>query len=40
MHISKSVISRLENGDGKSKHAPSIAALRRYAEAIGYDLVI
>lgn len=40
MHTSKSAISRLENGGGKSKHAPSIATLRRYAEAIGYDLVI
>ena len=40
MHTNKSAISRLENGGGKSKHAPSIAILRRYAEAIGYDLVI
>lgn len=40
MHTSKSAISRLENGGGKNKHAPSIATLRRYAEAIGYDLVI
>jgi DNA-binding XRE family transcriptional regulator len=33
----KSAISRLEAG---SKHAPSIATLRKYAEAVGCDLVI
>lgn len=40
MHTSKSAISRLENGGGKRKHAPSIETLRRYAEAIGYELKI
>lgn len=33
----KSAISRLEAG---SKHAPSISTLRKYAEAVGCDLVI
>ena len=33
----KSAISRLEAG---SKHAPSIATLRKYAEAVGCDLII
>lgn len=33
----KSAISRLEGG---SQHAPSIATLRKYAEAVGCDLVI
>jgi DNA-binding XRE family transcriptional regulator len=33
----KSAISRLECG---SQHAPSIATLRKYAEAVGCDLVI
>ena len=33
----KSAISRLEGG---SQHAPSIATLRKYAEAVGCELVI
>ncbi|TNJ34121.1 helix-turn-helix domain-containing protein [Prosthecochloris vibrioformis] len=33
----KSAISRLEGG---SKHAPSVTTLRKYAEAVGCDLVI
>ena len=33
----KSAISRLEAG---SKHSPSISTLRKYAEAVGCDLVI
>lgn len=33
----KSAISRLEGG---SQHSPSIATLRKYAEAVGCDLVI
>ncbi|TCD47560.1 helix-turn-helix transcriptional regulator [Chlorobium sp. N1] len=33
----KSAISRLESG---GKHAPSISTLRKYAEAVGCDLVI
>lgn len=40
MHTTKSAISRLENGGGKSKHSPSVETLRRYAAAVGYDLVI
>jgi DNA-binding XRE family transcriptional regulator len=33
----KSAISRLEGG---SQHSPSISTLRKYAEAVGCDLVI
>ncbi len=40
MHTTKSAVSRLENGGGKSKHSPSIETLRRYAEAVGFELVI
>ena len=40
MHTTKSVISRLENGGGKNKHSPSIDTLRRYANAIGYNISI
>ncbi len=40
MRTTKSAISRLENGGGKKKHMPSIDTLRRYANAIGYDLKI
>ncbi|MEO6076911.1 MAG: helix-turn-helix transcriptional regulator [Dokdonella sp.] len=35
MGITKSAVSRLESA---GKHAPSIATLRRYAEAVGCDL--
>jgi DNA-binding XRE family transcriptional regulator len=35
MGTTKSAISRLESA---GKHAPSIATLRRYAEAVGCDL--
>ena len=37
MGTTKSAISRLE---GAGKHAPSIATLRRYAEAVGCDLQV
>lgn len=40
MHTSKSAVSRLENNSGKSKHSPSLETLRRYAEAVGYELKI
>jgi transcriptional regulator with XRE-family HTH domain len=35
--MTKSAISRLEGG---SQYSPSIATLRKYAEAVGCDLVI
>ena len=37
MGTTKSAISRLESA---GKHAPSIATLRRYAEAVGCDLQV
>lgn len=37
MGTTKSVISRLEGG---TKHAPSVASLKRYAEAVGCTLSI
>ena len=37
MGTTKSTISRLESA---GKHAPSIATLRRYAEAVGCDLQV
>ncbi len=40
MHTTKSVVSRLENGGGKNRHSPSLDTIRRYAEALGYDLKI
>lgn len=40
MHTSKSVISRLENGGGKKKHSPSLDTLRKYAQALGYELTL
>ncbi|MBF0144492.1 MAG: helix-turn-helix transcriptional regulator [Magnetococcales bacterium] len=33
-------VARLESGGGKAKHSPSIATLRRYAEAVGCRLEI
>ncbi|MEO5333759.1 MAG: helix-turn-helix domain-containing protein [Magnetococcus sp. YQC-5] len=33
-------VARLESGGGKMKHSPSIATLRRYAEAVGCRLEI
>ncbi|MBF0135715.1 MAG: helix-turn-helix transcriptional regulator [Magnetococcales bacterium] len=33
-------VSRLEAGGGKAKHSPSIATLRRYADAVGCRLEI
>ncbi|TAF98843.1 MAG: XRE family transcriptional regulator [Betaproteobacteria bacterium] len=37
MGTTKSAISRLESA---GKHAPSIATLKRYADAVGYDLEV
>lgn len=33
-------VARLEAGGGKKQHSPSIATLRRYAEAVGCRLEI
>jgi len=33
-------IARLEASGGKHKHSPSLNTLRKYAEALGYRLVI
>jgi DNA-binding XRE family transcriptional regulator len=33
-------IARIESGGGKKKHSPSIATLRRYADAVGCRLQI
>jgi DNA-binding XRE family transcriptional regulator len=37
MGTTKSAISRLESA---GKHAPSIATLKRYADAVGYELEV
>jgi len=37
MGTTKSAVSRLE---GVGKHRPSIATLKRYAEAVGFDLSV
>jgi len=33
-------VARIESGGGSKKHSPSIATLRRYAEAVGCKLKI
>lgn len=33
-------IARIESGGGRNKHSPSIATLRKYAEAVGCKLEI
>jgi DNA-binding XRE family transcriptional regulator len=33
-------VARIESGGGKRKHSPSIATLRKYAEACGYKIKI
>ena len=38
LHTTTSVISRLENSGGKKHHSPTIATLRKYAEALGCHL--
>lgn len=38
MGTTTSVVGRLETGSNKRRHSPTLATLRRYAEALGYDL--
>ena len=33
-------VARLEGGGGNQKHSPSVATLRKYAEAVGCHLMI
>ncbi len=40
MGVSQPMIARIESSIGSRKHAPSLATLRRYAEACGQRLVI
>lgn len=40
MGVSQPVVARIESSAGSRKHAPSLATLRRYAEACGQRLVI
>ncbi len=40
MGIAQASVARLESSAGSRKHAPSIATLRRYAEAVGCALII
>lgn len=38
MGTTTSVVGRLETGGGKLNHSPTLATLRRYAQALGYSL--
>lgn len=40
MGVAQASVARLESSAGSRKHAPSIASLRRYANAVGCDLRI
>lgn len=40
MGVSQPVVARIEGSIGSHKHAPSLATLRRYADACGQRLVI
>ena len=40
MGVAQSSIARLESSIGSRKHAPSLATLRRYADAVGCELHI
>ena len=40
MHTKTPAIARLESSGGKQKHSPSLKTLRKYAEALGYRLII
>lgn len=40
MGTTTSAVARLEAGGGSKKHSPSIATLRKYAEAVGCTLAI
>ena len=40
MGVAQSSVARLESTAGSRKHAPSLATLRRYADAVGCELRI
>jgi predicted transcriptional regulator len=40
MATQPSVVARLEAGGGRRRHSPSVATLRKYAEAVGCRLEI
>lgn len=40
MGTKTSAVARLEAGGGGKKHSPSVATLRKYAEAVGCELEI
>ncbi|MEO7068797.1 MAG: helix-turn-helix transcriptional regulator [Rhodanobacter sp.] len=40
MGVAQATVARLESSAGNRKHAPSIATLRRYADAVGCELHI
>ncbi len=40
MGVAQSSVARLESSLGSRKHAPSLATLRKYADAVGCDLQI
>ena len=40
MDIKPPAVARLESGGGSARHSPSVATLRRYAEAVGCHLEI
>ena len=40
MGVSQPVVARIEGSIGSHKHAPSLATLRKYADACGQRLVI
>lgn len=40
MKTSTSVVGRLETGGGKLQHSPTIETLRKYAKALGCELMI
>lgn len=40
MGVAQSSVARMESGLGSRKHAPSLATLRRYADAVGCELRI
>ena len=40
MGVAQATVGRLESSAGSRKHAPSLATLRRYAEAVGCEVRI
>ncbi|HJU40562.1 MAG TPA: helix-turn-helix transcriptional regulator [Tahibacter sp.] len=40
MGVAQATVARLESSAGSRKHAPSLATLRRYADAVGCVLLI